>query len=184
MVVPPVRRYAMLTRRTFSLFGLVIPLAACVVGKPPPPADPNFTPTRTYSLGLDQLWSAMIDSFQNDRIAIASSNKSLGQMTTDYAALSGSTGWVIPGAGGQENLSRVKWTIFFKQIEPGVVSITIAPTLEVMTTFIGATTGTGVVPYHDVTSINPGMVQDFTNSAFRIFEKKLPPGTVGTPVRS
>ncbi len=61
-------------------------------GKFPAP-DANFTPKRTYVVSHDKLWQAMLDALDDNRIAVANSDKADGRIQTDY----------IAGPGGSEH---------------------------------------------------------------------------------
>src|SRR5690242_2373283 len=49
---------------------------------PEPSAD--FTPKRTYALPHDKLWQATLDALDDNRIAVANSDKADGRILTDY----------------------------------------------------------------------------------------------------
>ena len=130
-----------------------------------PEASAGFQPKRMYAVSYDALWDVVVNALDENRIAIASLDKSTGRIITDY--VQGVSTVYALGLGGTGQ-SRYKYNITMRKTDNDMTKLAIICKLE--STLSGAA---GSTPWRDLSSENASLVTSLESWLYEQIEKAM-----------
>jgi hypothetical protein len=148
------------SRPVMILAFIMLVMSGCIpIGPPFPAPSPNFAPRKEYNSSFETVWKTVHDVFEDNRIAVATSNKNDGRITTEYIA-------------GQDQLmvlspmgTRYRYSIRISSADGKSTRLNIASYLE-------SSTGS-YQTWHDVTNENKGIISKLENGLYEQIETRL-----------
>jgi hypothetical protein len=119
----------------------------------------GFQPKRTYNVSIDTAWKVVRRVLENERIAIASSEKAEGRITTDYVE-----GATQVGIIGSSLTTRYRYNLSLEKVADTSTKLTIICTLE---------SSSEGMAWHDISKDNEGKVTDLENWLYELIEKSI-----------
>lgn len=150
----------------FAVYGCTIE-GTPAGGRQFPEPTPGFSPKVTYAADPNRVWAATMSALTANNIAIASSSREAGQITTEYVP--GQITSYGPGGLGGTGDSRYKYNFFI--VPAGTQTrLNIRAVLESSLTggSTNATTG-----FRDLSDQNPRIVDMLQNWMYEQVERKI-----------
>lgn len=149
-----------------SLFaGIILTSSALADGDIASSPPTNFIPKRIYTNTTDKLWDVVLNTLEDSRIAVVSSDKTSGIVQTDYIA--GKNKSLLAGFGGTQS-TRCKFNLSLRPQSDGTVKLNIICTIEATVTKLHVAS-----QWVDVSRKNPASVKKIETSLYYDIEKRL-----------